>query len=393
MGNRKGCPYVYKQMINNERLIKTLQKLISYNTTNPPGLEWDCAKWIEKYMRSLGLDVKTYTYAKRRPNVIATLRGSLPRKQASQGAMCITPHFDIVPIGKGWKYDPFGGKIVKGKLYGRGASDDKGNTASCLEIMHSMVEDGFKPRHDIIMAATVDEETGSDYGIIPLLEKRVLKPQVCVVMDSAEYDAIVAQKGLLHIRIQIFGKKAHGAYNWQGVNAIEQASQIINQLKQIKFKYKKHPLLRGPTINIGTIHGGDKVNMVADFCEFSVDTRYTPDMKFAGIIKLYKKIIESVTKEYKIIIDDHQLPYQLDPKHRAVSLFLKTAKKMKCPAHLKGSEGATVVTFFQHHNIPAFATGWAAEGTAHTTDEYIYVKDMCKGTRLLEEYIKAYDRR
>ena len=91
-------------------------------------------------MRSLGLHVKTYTYAKNRPNIVATLRGTLPRKQAAKEAILITPHFDTVPIGKGWKYKPLGGQIVGGKLYGRGATDDKGNLASCMEVMRSLVE-------------------------------------------------------------------------------------------------------------------------------------------------------------------------------------------------------------------------------------------------------------
>jgi len=80
-------------VINKTRLIKLLQKIISIDSQNPPGKEWDCAKFIEKDMRSLGIDVKIYTYAKGRPNIVATLRGSLPRKQAKEGALLITLSF------------------------------------------------------------------------------------------------------------------------------------------------------------------------------------------------------------------------------------------------------------------------------------------------------------
>ena len=284
-------------MINKTRLIKLTQKVISFNSENPPGNELALAKFIERDMRSLGLHVKTYTYAKNRPNIVATLKGTLPRKQAAKEAILITPHFDTVPIGRGWKYKPLGGEIRNGKLYGRGASDDKGNLASCMEVMRSLVENKTRLKKDVVMAATVDEETGSHYGIIPLLERKILKPKLALVMDSDEFDTIVAQKGLFHSRVQIFGKKAHGAYNWRGESAIETAARAINKLKKIKWKYKKHPLLHGPTMNIGVISGGDKVNMVCDFCEFAVDTRFAVGMDPKKIIKKIKDTVGSEAKK------------------------------------------------------------------------------------------------
>lgn len=379
-------------MINKSRLIRLTQKVISYNSENPPGNEWDLAQFIIRDMKSCGLKVKTYSYENRRPNIVATLKGTLPRKQAAREAILITPHFDTVPIGKGWKFKPLGGQIHGGKIYGRGASDDKGNLTSCMEVMRSLVEDGVKLRKDVVMAATVDEETGSHAGIIPLLEKKVLKPGLALVMDSDEFYTIIAQKGLIHSRIQIFGKKAHGAYNWRGINSIEQATEVIRKIKALRWTYKKHPLLRGPTTNIGVIKGGDKVNMVPDFCEFALDLRYVPGMDPQAILRRLHATVRAVTPKFKIIIDDLQLPYTIDSRHPAVDLYLKTARKMKCPATAKGSEGATVITFFKKHGIPAFATGYAARGTAHTNDEYIRINTLYKGTKLLEQYIKEYDR-
>ena len=379
-------------MINKSRLIALTQKVISYNSENPPGNELLLAKFIENDMRSLGLDVKIYTYAKNRPNIVATLHGRLPRKQAAAGAVCLTPHFDTVPIGKGWKYNPLGGQIVAGKLYGRGSSDDKGNLASSMEVMRSLVEDKVKLKYDVIMAATVDEETGSDYGIIPLLEKKVLKPKAAIILDSSEFDAVIVQKGLIHARIQIFGKKAHGAYNWLGVNAVEIAARVINKLKKHQIPFKRHALLRPPTMNVGVIKGGDKVNMVPDFCEFALDTRYLPGTDPKDVLNQIKTIVASEAKRFKIIIDDLQLPYEISANDPIVKLYLKTAKRLKCKAQVKGSEGATVITFFKKHKIPAFATGWAAHGTAHTNDEYIFVKSLYRGTQVLEEYIKEYGR-
>lgn len=378
-------------MINKTRLIKITQKVISFDSCNPPGTEYELAKFIEADMKSLGIDVKTYTYAKNRPNIVATLKGSLPRKEAAREAICITPHFDTVPFGRGWKYPPLSGKIVGNKLYGRGATDDKGNLASCMEVMRSLVESGYKPKKDIVMAATVDEETGSHYGIVPLVKKGIVKPKLALVMDSTEFDAVAAQKGLIHGRVQIFGKKAHGAYNWRGVSAIEASARIINKLKNIKWKYKKHALLRPPTLNIGVIGGGDKVNMVCDLCEFTIDFRFLPGMKAKDILKKFNDVIKTEAKSFKILIDDIQEPYEIDEKHPFIQKYLQVANKGKKRAEVKGSEGATVITLFQNYNVLSFATGWGAHETAHTTDEYIYISSLYEGTKILENYIKEYD--
>lgn len=379
-------------MINKERLIKLTQKVISINSENPPGNEYALAKFIEKDMRSLGLQVKTYTYAKKRPNIVATLEGSWPRAKAAKEAILLTPHFDTVPIGKGWKVKPLGGEIKNGKLYGRGASDDKGNLASCMEVMRSLVEDGAQLNKDVVMAATADEETGSHAGIIPLIENKVLKPRLALVMDSSEFDAVIVQKGLIHARIQIFGKKAHGAFNWRGDSAIERAARVINKLKKLKWQYRRHPLLRGPTMNVGVIKGGEKVNMVCDFCEFALDTRFLPGMDPKAVLKKIRTVIASEAKRFKIVVDDLQHPSEIDRAHPFIKTYLKTARKMGCPAAAKGSEGATVMTFFNRQRIPAFATGFAAHGTAHANDEYIYVRSLVKGTKVLEQYVKEYDR-
>lgn len=380
-------------MIKKDRLVKLTQKVLSFNSENPPGNELALSKFIAADMRSLGLEVKLYTFAKNRPNIVATLKGKLPRARAAKESILITPHFDTVPIGSGWKYDPLGKNIAGGKIYGRGASDDKGNLAVSMEVLRSLVEDRVTVKRDIILAATVDEETGSQEGIIPLLEKKILRPQVALILDSDEFYTIICQKGLLHTRVQIFGKKAHAAYNWRGVSAIEQAAKVINRIKAYKWTYKPHPILHPPTTNIGVIKGGDKVNMVADFCEFALDVRFLQGMKSSDVLKQIKNLIRKDAPRFKVIIDDLQQPYDIDRNHPFVKIYLDSNRKMGIQSTVKGSEGATVITFFKKQGIPAFATGYGSRGTAHTTDEYAEINKLYKGARLLEQFLKDYDDR
>lgn len=379
-------------MIRKTRLIKLTQKVLSIDSQNPPGHEVAIAALVAGDMKSLGFKVRTVTYAKDRPNVIASWEGSLPRREAAREALLITPHTDTVPVGSGWKFDPFGRDVVRGRIYGRGASDDKGNLACAMEALRSLKESGFKPRKDIIMAATADEETGSHQGIKPLLLNKVLSPRLALVLDSVDFDTVIAQKGLLHARVRVFGKKAHGATNWLGINAIELSARIIRRLKKHEHTFEKHPLLNHPTVNIGTIRGGDKVNMVADFCEFSVDVRYMPASDPKKLISEIKKIISTVTREYEFIIDDLQFPYEISASNPFVVAFLDVAKRFGQKARLKGSDGATVISFFQKQGIAAFATGFGRSGTLHADDEYAEIKTLYHGARVLEGYIKEYDR-
>ena len=375
-------------MINRSRLIRLTQKLIRINSENPPGNEFALSRVIAREMRSLGLKVTTPTFSKDRPNVVAVLKGK--SKNAAHHAILLTPHIDTVPAGKDWSVDPFGGVVKNGRIYGRGASDDKGNLACAMEVMRSLVEDKTALDFDVIFAATVDEETGSKQGIIPLLQKKVLNPKAALILDSDEFSTIVAQKGLIHGRIQVIGKKAHGAYKHYGVNAIELASRIIDDMTRYRFSYQKHPLLRAPTINIGTIKGGDKVNMVADLCEFSFDLRYLPGMDPQKILKTVNQLAAKHVQCFKLIVDDLQYPYEISADHPLVKTYGDACRKMTCPSELKGSEGATVITFFQKQGIPAIATGYGSRKTAHATDEYAEVKKLHQGARVLERFLKEY---
>ncbi len=377
-------------MINKKRLVALTQRIVQIDSQNPPGNEVAVAAFLKKEMSGPGLEIKTYTFKPNRPNLVITLKGTLPRARAAKEAVLITPHYDTVPIGTGWKFPPHSGKIHQGKIFGRGASDDKGNAAVCLEVMRSLIEDGVRPQRDIICAVTADEETGSHWGIIPLLEKKILKPGVAAILDSDEFYTIIAQKGLIHSKITIYGKKAHAAYNWRGFSAIEAASRVIGRIKELKIPYRKHRLLHGPTTNIGTIKGGDKVNIVADTCEFTLDMRYPPGTDPHQLIGRIKGLIRKEVKKFKYEIMDFQLPYEIDEDHPAVKLYVAASRRLRVPTTLMGSEGATVITFFKKHGIPAFATGYGSRGTAHTTDEYCEIEKLYRGARVLERYLKDY---
>lgn len=383
-------------MVNKKRLIKLVQELIRINSENPPGDESGIAAFVKDYLDKMGLKTKIYEFKEKRSNLVAHLLG-----RNKKHSLLITPHLDTVPAGESWHFNPFQGNIHYGRIYGLGATDCKGNLASSLEAINSIVEDGIVLDYNLTFAATADEESGSGLGLVPLLEKGILRPDAAVVLDSDDFDIITTQKGLIHLKIKIQGRKAHGAYPWQGINAIDIAIDILKELKAHKFTCAKNKHLKPPTLNIGTIKGGDKVNVVADWCEFELDVRFLPGMSAKAILKYIKGIIQKHIHKFsskrgmpqnagKIEIEGIQKPYWINKNYYLVKYLINAAKKLKVRPHIKGSEGATTITFFQEKNIPAVATGFGSSGCAHIADEYVKVDNLYKGAQVLEEFLKSY---
>ncbi|MCK9431056.1 MAG: M20 family metallopeptidase [Candidatus Omnitrophica bacterium] len=372
-------------MVNKKRLIQTIKKLISLDSQNPPGDERKVADFVSAYLKTLGLKVRTYTFSDKRVNVLATLKGS-----GRANSLLLTPHLDTVPAGKNWKTNPFAAKISGDRVYGLGATDCKGNLASLLEAVNSIVEDGIKLDYDLIFAATADEESGSSLGLIPLLERKILKPSAAVVLDADDFEIVVTQKGLMHLKVYIRGRKAHGAYPWLGINAIDIAAQVIVDLKKQRASYKKNKYLRQPTINVGTISGGDKVNVVSDWCEFELDFRFLPGESEKKLLDSLRKTISKYTKDFRIEIQGIQAPYSINPGHPLVKGLASAMKDLKISPRISGSEGATVITFFKLKNIPAVATGFGTESCAHVADEYACLSNLYKGAQVLVSFLKNY---
>jgi len=372
-------------MINQKRLVSLVQKLIRINSENPPGDESRIAAFVKDYLSRRGLKARIYEFKKKRSNVVAVLE-----KKGSKRSLLITPHLDTVPCGQNWHFPPFRGMINKGRIYGLGATDRKGDLAVGLEVINSIIEDRIFLDYNLIFAATADEESGSGLGVIPLLDKGILKPDAAVVLDADDFSIVVAQKGLAHLKVKIEGKRAHGAYPWLGINAIDIASLVIQELKSRKAGCSKNKYLKASTLNIGTIRGGDKVNVVADWCELELDFRFLPGESAKKIIEDLKSIIKKHAKKFKIEIEGIQRPYQINEKHPLVDGLKKAMRKMGARPRVEGSEGATVITFFQDKNIPAIATGFGCGGCNHIADEYVKIGNLYKGAKVLEEFLKNY---
>lgn len=371
-------------MIRAGRLIKLTKDLISIDSQNPPGREKEIVQFCRAYLRKAGIASRRVAFASGRDNIIAEMGCGSKR-------LLITPHLDTVPAGKNWKHPALRPRLQKGKLFGLGATDCKCNLACAMEAMVSLVEDRQRLAYRLVFAATADEETGSDLGLIALLDKGMLAVDAALVLDADDFSIIVAQKGLMHVKILFKGTRAHGAYPWLGSNAIDKGMSVVQAIKKDISGKGRHPYLHPATVNVGTIRGGDKVNIVADWCEIELDIRFLPGARGRDVLECVKKIIAlKAGRTASLMASSIQEPYEIAVAHPLVEGLRAAMRRSKKSARVAGSEGATVITFFQHKGIPAVATGFGVGGSAHQTNEFARVADIVAGARCLEDFLKKF---
>jgi acetylornithine deacetylase/succinyl-diaminopimelate desuccinylase-like protein len=143
------------------------QELIRFNTVNPPGDEAACVHWIRKLLDDNGIGTRILAADTDRPNLVARLPG-----RGVEPPLLLHAHVDVVPVaGQNWSRPPFGGEVVDGELWGRGAVDMKGQLAMMLAALLRLARRGEAPAGDIILAVVPDEEAGSAVGARFLVEQ------------------------------------------------------------------------------------------------------------------------------------------------------------------------------------------------------------------------------
>jgi acetylornithine deacetylase/succinyl-diaminopimelate desuccinylase-like protein len=147
--------------------IELLQRLIQFDTTNPPGNERDCITYISQLLGELGIESTLLGLTPERPNLIARIRG-----EGRAAPLLLYGHADVVTThNQEWRYPPFEGRVTDGYIWGRGALDMKGCvTMMLLAVMQAKAE-GVELPGDVILAVVCDEEEGGVYGSRFLVEE------------------------------------------------------------------------------------------------------------------------------------------------------------------------------------------------------------------------------
>jgi acetylornithine deacetylase/succinyl-diaminopimelate desuccinylase-like protein len=144
-----------------------LSALVKIDTSNPPGNETKATAYIKQILDKEGIASETFEAQPGRGNLVARLKGS-GRKRP----LLLMGHVDVVGVERDkWTFDPFGGAIENGYVYGRGSSDDKGMTAACLEVFLLLHRLHVPLDRDVILLAEADEEGGGGSGVNFMVQK------------------------------------------------------------------------------------------------------------------------------------------------------------------------------------------------------------------------------
>ncbi|MEA2573257.1 MAG: hypothetical protein QOH93_555, partial [Chloroflexia bacterium] len=149
------------------RPAELLQNLLRFDTTNPPGNERECVYYIHQLLYDAGYDTEIVGLDDNRPNLVTRLKG-----RGEAPGLLMQGHVDVVTTyGQNWQHPPFGGDLVDGYVWGRGAIDMKSGVAMMVAALLRAKAEGLQPPGDVVLAVLADEEAGSDYGAKYLVEQ------------------------------------------------------------------------------------------------------------------------------------------------------------------------------------------------------------------------------
>ena len=143
-----------------QRPIEILQKLVQFDTTNPPGNEAECISYINNLLHKAGIETTLLAKTPQRPNLITRLKG-----RGEAPPLLLYGHVDVVTTAnQQWSHPPFEGKIIDDYIWGRGTLDMKGGVAMMLSAFLRAKDEGLATAGDIVLAILSDEEDGGDFG-------------------------------------------------------------------------------------------------------------------------------------------------------------------------------------------------------------------------------------
>ena len=220
-------------------LLQTMIRNACVNDGTPEsGQEVRNAETLTSFLEGAGLDVERYEPTPGRVSLVSRIEGTDP----TAPSLCLMGHTDVVPVNPdGWTRDPFGGELVDGEVWGRGAVDMLNITSSMAVAFRHLKTSGFRPRGDLIYFAVADEESGSHHGAQWMADNEaeairadyVLTENGGLHSDPDGRPAIginIGEKGVAWRRLRLRGNPGHGSMPFRSDNALLKAAAVAQRL-------------------------------------------------------------------------------------------------------------------------------------------------------------------
>ena len=197
---------------------------------------------LESYLRFPGAEMKRYEPVPGRASLVLRIEGSDPKARS----LHLMGHTDVVPVTpSGWRHDPFGGELIDGEVWGRGAIDMLDTTASMAVAVRRLLTSGFRPKGTLIYSAVADEEALGTYGAQWLTENAWDDVRSDFLVTEfggarlplggpARLPIMTAEKGSQWTRLRVRGTSGHGSMPYQADNALVKAAEIITRIARYR---------------------------------------------------------------------------------------------------------------------------------------------------------------
>ena len=373
-----------------DRLLRELIALPSVNPAllpagDPRAGEKSVGEFLLATAATAGLDVEFQEVLPGRSNVTARL---LPPGKIRQRVV-FAPHMDTVGVASDQQFVPV---MKRGRIYGRGACDTKGSVATMLASLIALAASKRRPAStEIIFIGLIDEEVGQSGS--RHLVKSGFTADLAIVGEPTRLKVVTAHKGDLWLQLETKGRAAHGSRPELGRNAVHLMAKIVDALETdyaVQLRQRRHPLLRHATVNVGFIAGGRQPNIVPDSCRIKIDRRTMPGEKDAEVRREILRFLRGKGLAASLVDAKDEAPahaLETSPSLPLVRQFLAAVKQNRA----MGADFFTDAGVLGAGGIPSVVFGPGDIAQAHTEDEWVAVKQLERGERLLSRFLLSLD--
>ena len=369
--------------MNDSSVIQLCQQLVRAPSFS--GEEQLAADIAARAMRDLGFDdVCVDAYG----SVIGVRRGARPGK-----TILFDAHLDVVAVTNRdvWTREPFGGEIVDGKIFGRGACDDKGPLAAMICAAASVPREQLAGQ--IIVSASVCEENLTGAALAPILDQH--QPDLVIIGEPTELKLGIAQKGRAGIVVHAHGKSAHTSRPELGENAVYKMIEIVNRVRTLALP--SAPDLGRAIIELTEIESAPRPGsgFVPHTCHAHFVARILP-----GESRVLEKLRDAIDGIAGVEIELEELTVRC---YTGATLAMPDfiagwradetgVRKMREVLQVDtfAAPFGTNASVCAARGLPVFILGPGSIEQAHVIDEWIAIEELLVGEKLYWEVIRAF---
>ncbi|HEY7199234.1 MAG TPA: M20/M25/M40 family metallo-hydrolase [Candidatus Dormibacteraeota bacterium] len=424
-----------------------LRQLIRFDTTNPPGDEGPCLDHLRGLFAGTAADCRVLASPAGRPNLVIRVpgRGEAP-------PLLLQGHVDVVTTaGQRWSHPPFGGDLIRGWVWGRGALDMKGGVAMMVTALLRSLERGQPPAGDVVLCCLADEEAGGAHGAQFLVERHAelfagIRHGLGEGGATTQhlhgrpfYPIMVAEKRACRLRVTLRGPGGHASRSHRG-GTMARLAELLGALDRSRLPVHVTPVAAGyvrgiaeaspepersrllalldprrtdaaldamgedaarfdpilhHTINATIVRAGEKINVIPSVATVELDGRMLPGFEPEAFVAEVRAVIGNEPEVEVIGSGPRLAEARRGPLYDLLCAVLRELEPAAVPVPLLMT-GATDQRHFARLGIEGYGylplrlpPGFGQE-TVHAADERVPASALDFGTDALSRVLDRY---